>query len=163
MKESESSMEAKVKRCIDDLTKLNPIRRRVFWEVSMVHRGIIPPRIHTECNDVFGVLNEHHIWEEWNIPSIDIMRRYWKALGISDMCAQQLLSHLPGKTMCCAVCQWQLPETAMHQPDECVLCHESTAQHLAQPLNVRRYRTQELWLQSILAQSAPSHQRLLKT
>ena len=109
-----------------EMQTLSHGRMRIFWEVHLVKRGLLPvlPFVGV-TNDRFGFIEDGQ-WKEWAIPSVESLRTFWSRLSCdSDPLFDLLLSFLPGSKQTCMVCQWShIPITAMYSEHTCCSCRK---------------------------------------
>jgi hypothetical protein len=133
------NMETILQRLVKEMSRMSEHRLRIFWEYHMIQRGMIPAVSPGVSNDRFGYIHNNQ-WNEWRIPSVETIRKYWDSLVAGTKTASsldplfdQLLAFLPGNKMTCFACRWKhIPETAMYNRSLCCACTQ-----LLNPLDVR--------------------------
>lgn len=96
--------------------------------------GLIPKIAMESCSNRFIFVDRRGAgtWQEWNIPSLDIVRLFWETQvtnGLTaaarfsiEQCLQKWVLLLPGDFQTCSLCQWTLPQSEMYNARMCSLC-----------------------------------------
>jgi hypothetical protein len=118
------------RRIVEFLSLSQALSKSIFSDY-LIPNGFVPSApLDVVSNDRFGFISKT-VWVEWDVPSVNVMRRYWDLLilGTSkkeedffNQIFQNIVSLLPGPFKVCRTCKWSVPETEMDTFCECCYC-----------------------------------------